>query len=251
MFSRTMTGTSRTIAVLITMLAAMPARSQTIPGAVLARSEPHHHPAYEDQTLRVLRVHIGPHDTTLLHEHDPDYFWVALGASEFVNAPLGKPDAVVKSPALGVHYAAGHFAHVARNPGTSPFDNITVELLGTQSHVRNLCEAALAGQPLDCPRAVERPANAAGVTEHRAFTSDQLLVSVATLQPGAALRATSAAPSTWVIALDTADTGHALTIDGGGRWVGGTYRASGSGWAVRNRGSRVSRVVTVVRLSDR
>src|SRR5512146_1374189 len=113
--------------------------AQSMPGAVLAKREPHHHLAFEDATIRVLRVRVPPHDSTLLHEHDADYFWIALGASEFVNARLGAPDAMARSADLAVHYAPGKFAHVARNPGASPFDNLTVELLGAQTGVRNLC----------------------------------------------------------------------------------------------------------------
>src|SRR3954468_20089563 len=115
-------------------------RAQSIRGAVLAKAEPHHHVAYEDASIRVLRVHVPSHDTTLLHEHDPDYFWIALGVSTVVNARLGAPDAKIVSSDLSIHYTPGNFAHVARNPGDAPFDNITVELLGSQTNVRNVCE---------------------------------------------------------------------------------------------------------------
>ena len=102
------------------LLGAAAARSQSIPGAVLAKNEPHHHLVYEDSTLRVLRVRVPAHDTTLLHEHDPDYFWIALGASTVVNAKLGAPDATISSADLSIHYTLGNFAHVARNPGGVP-----------------------------------------------------------------------------------------------------------------------------------
>ena len=60
-------------------LAASAVQAQTIAGAVLAKKEPHHHLAFEDSTLVVLRVEVPSRDTTLLHEHGPDYFWIALG----------------------------------------------------------------------------------------------------------------------------------------------------------------------------
>src|SRR5262245_14981999 len=93
------------------LLAAGVARAQTIKGAVLAKNEPHHHLAYEDDVLRVLRVHVAPHDTTLLHEHDADYIWIAIGASTIVNAKLGAPDATISSKDLTIHYTPGKFAH--------------------------------------------------------------------------------------------------------------------------------------------
>src|SRR5579872_2874783 len=159
--------------VIIAVLAPRPVRAQSIAGAVLAKREPHHHVAFEDSVLRVLRVHVAGHDTTLLHEHDADYFWVALGASTVVNAKLGAPDATITSSDLSVHYTLGQFAHVARNPGGSAFDNITVELLGRQTNPRNLCEAAVSGTPVRCARA-RQGAWVRGATEHAAFETDQL-----------------------------------------------------------------------------
>ena len=122
---------------LAAFLLGVPASAQTIKGAVLAKNEPHHHLVYEDAELRVLRVSVAPKDTTLLHEHAPDYFWIALGASDVVNARLGQPNAAIKSADLSMHYTLGKFAHVARNPGTAPFNNITVELLTSHSNVKN------------------------------------------------------------------------------------------------------------------
>src|SRR3954471_24808549 len=144
--------------------------AQSIRGAVLAQKEPHHHLTYEDSTLRVLRVRVPAHDTTLLHEHDPDYFWIALGPSEVVNAKLGAPDATIKSADRSIHYTPGHFAHVARNPGGAPFDNITIELLRPQTNVHNLCEPALANAKLACGDSAEFT----GVSSHPAFATNQL-----------------------------------------------------------------------------
>jgi hypothetical protein len=227
------------------LLAASSGHAQSIPGAVLAKNEPHHHVAYEDSVLRVLRVRVGGHDTTLLHEHDPDYFWIALGASEVVNARPGVPDAVIKSPDLSVHYTPGTFAHVARNPGASPFDNITVELLGDQTDVRNLCETAVAGRPLDCARSTAEGAWAQGATEHPAFVTSQLRVALLTIAPRAVLQPTEHSTGAWVIALDTVET-PALAIAGAGAWIGGVYHPLSGDWSIRNRGSRPARVIAVV-----
>jgi hypothetical protein len=228
---------------LLILLAATPARAQSIPGAVLAKREPHHHLAYEDSTLRVLRVRVPGNDTTLLHEHDPDYFWIALGASNVVNAKLGAPDATIASSDLSIHYTVGNFAHVARNPGVSPFDNITVELLAKQTNIRNLCEPALAGQPLSCTTTTLFD----GASEHPAFATDQLRVSLVTIAPGAVIRPLAAARRAVLIALDTSDAGRALVIEGAGRWIGGTFRPTGkTEWMIRNRGTKAARALAVV-----
>jgi hypothetical protein len=236
------------------LLAAAPARAQSIPGAVLAKREPHHHLVYEDSTLRVLRVHVPAHDTTLLHEHDPDYFWIALGASTVVNAKPGAPDATIASGNLSIHYTVGNFAHVARNPSGAPFDNITVELLAKQTNVHNLCEAVVAGQPLTCSESSTRRASRvspdalfAGATEHPAFSTDQLRVSLLTIPPGASMRPTGAARRAVLIALDSADAGRALRIVGSGRWIGGTFRpVADAEWQVRNSGKVAVRALAVV-----
>ena len=230
------------LALIVPLLAAAPVGAQSIRGAVLTKKEPHHHVTYEDSTLRVLRVHVAPHDTTLLHEHDPDYFWIALGASEIVNAKLGAPDATIKSADRSVHYTPGHFAHVARNPGTTSFDNITVELLHPQTNVHNLCEPALATSKLACGDSAEF----AGASSHPAFATNQLHVSLVTIPANGAMSSGQAGRGAWLIALDTADTKATLALDAAGRWVGGVYHAPPSSWRVRNSSAKPVRVLVVM-----
>lgn len=233
----------------LSLLSALTVQAQSIPGAVLAKHEPHHHLAYEDSSIRVLRVRVPPHDTTLLHEHDPDYFWVALGSSTVINAKLGGADATITSTDLSVHYSFGNFAHVARNPGAKPFDNITVELLEPQADVRNLCEAAVADKPLDCqPAPVKVIGFFSGVAEHPALTTGETRVSLVTIAPGGTLRPTARTHGTWVIALDSADVGRGLVIEGATKWIGGTFRApQAGGWTVNNRGRLPVRLIAVVK----
>ncbi len=223
------------------------ATSQSIPGAVLAKNEPHHHLVYEDSTLRVLRVRVPAHDTTLLHEHDPDYFWIALGASTVVNAKLGAPDATISSADLSIHYTLGSFAHVARNPGGVPFDNITVELLEPQTGVRNLCEAALADKPLNCGRTSSRSATFIGATDHTAFATTRRRVSLLTIPPGETVRPGAPTRSAWLIALDTIDVARGLATRNLGPWVGGTMRLPNDPtWRIQNRGGKSIRLIAFV-----
>lgn len=229
------------LALIIPLLAASPAGGQSIRGAVLTKKEPHHHLTYEDSTLRVLRVRVAAHDTTLLHEHDPDYFWIALGASEVVNAKLGAPDATIASADRSIHYTPGHFAHVARNPGATPFDNITVELLRPQTNVHNLCEPALANSKLMCGDSAEFT----GASSHPAFATNQLHVSLVTLPAKGTMSSGQAGRGAWVIALDTADTKSTLALDAG-QWRGGVYHAPLSSWQVRNSSAKPVRVLVVV-----
>jgi hypothetical protein len=234
---------------LLILLTATALRAQSIAGAVLAKREPHHHLVYEDSTLRVLRVRVPAHDTTLLHEHDRDYFWIALGPSTVVNAKLGTPDATISSADLSFHYTFGKFAHVARNPGLIPFDNITVELLERQTNIRNLCEPAMADKPLDCPAPSPRTKSFfSGATEHPALSTSQTRVSLLTIAPGGTVRPTMRGRAMWLIALDSTDAGPGLAIDGAGQWIGGTFRAPAlKEWRIENRGSSPIRVIAVVK----
>lgn len=210
---------------------ALPLGAQTIKGAVLAKNEPHHHPVFDDAELRVLRVSVGAKDTTLLHEHGPDYFWIALGASEVINVRPGQPDAAIKSNDLSIHYTLGKFAHVARNPGTGAFNNITVELLKPQSNVKNRCEEAVAKGAMDCPK----PAVAGS---HPAFDTDQLQVELVTVAPNAIAKGrVSGARGSWLIMLDTAYTKDLVHVvePATQKWVGGTLRTTGTTpWQVHN-----------------
>ncbi len=201
---------------LLLVIAAGVARAQTIKGAVLAKNEPHHHLAYEDEVLRVLRVHVAPHDTTLLHEHGPDYIWIALGASTIVNAKLGAPDTTISSKDLTIHYTPGMFAHVARNLTTRPFDNITVELLQPQTN------------PVD-----------------------RLRASLVTIDPGKTFTLTVGGRPAWVIALDTADLTRSLTMSGNASWTGGTVRAGSGTWSLSNHGTAPVRAMVITALATR
>lgn len=222
------------------LAAATPLAAQSIRGAVLANHEPHHHVTYADADMRVLRVRVPAHDTTLLHEHDPDYFWIALGASEIVNAKLGAPDATVKSADLTIHYAPGKFAHVARNLTAVPFDNITVELLKPQGTVKNLCADALANAPKNCSGSDPR--------EVPAFETNRLRVDLVTIEPGAVMKVGAAAPR-WIIALDTNDTKGSLTLSKGA-WKGGVFRATSNGWVLKNDAKKPIRILSVVNRSE-
>jgi hypothetical protein len=224
----------------VVILAAGGARAQTIKGAVLAKNEPHHHLAYADDVLRVLRVHVAPHDTTLLHEHDADYIWIALGASTIVNAKLGAPDAIVTSKDLTVHYTPGKFAHVARNQTDKPFDNITIELLQPQTNPRNLCEEAIAGQRLQC-----EPVSSQGVTQRPAVATDQLRATLVTIDPGRSVVLGVGGQAAWVVALDTTTAGKSLTVSGHQAWKGGTLRVGAGVSELRNRGATPVRAMFI------
>jgi hypothetical protein len=178
--------------------------------SVPVTSEPHHHLVYKSGRLRVFRVEVPAHSATLIHEHAVDYFWIAVGSSEFVNAAVGKPEAPVVATDGSIHYTKGGFSHLARVDGAVPFRNVTLELPLAQTHVRNLCEVVLAGEPTDCPAAMRAAAMTyTGGTAFPAFETDQVRVTRLTAGPNEAVEiAKSDKPPTIVIVDDIDGTAH-------------------------------------------
>jgi hypothetical protein len=119
--------------------------SAQAPTAVPIPREPHHHLVLENDYVRVFRVTVPAHESTLLHQHDVPYLYVSLGPADVINAVQGKPEArlVLADGQLG--YSPGHFAHIARNDSNLPFNNVTVELLKPQGEPRNTCAEIVPG----------------------------------------------------------------------------------------------------------
>jgi hypothetical protein len=118
------------------------------PTAVPVGKEPHHHLVFENGYVRVFRVSIPAHDSTLLHQHDVPYAYVALGAADVINAVQGKPEVRLVIADGQVGYSPGNFAHIARNQSDAPFNNVTIELLKPQGEPQNLCAQVVPG-PLE------------------------------------------------------------------------------------------------------
>src|SRR5215468_10815406 len=98
------------------------------PKEVEITAEPHHHPALENSYVRVFKVEVGPHDSTLMHWHRHDYLFVTIGASEVENDVAGKASVTLKLQDGEVRFTPGNFAHIARNLALTPFRNVTIEL---------------------------------------------------------------------------------------------------------------------------
>jgi beta-alanine degradation protein BauB len=141
-------------------------------------AEPHHHLALENEYVRVFQVEVAPHDVTLLHSHRHDYVFVTLGATEVSNDVKGKPPVTLKLQDGETRFVAGNFAHIARNLASTPFRNVTIELLQD--------EAAHKTPPPKWDE--ERGLHVfTGGTQDILFAQDGVRVSETDLQPGAML----------------------------------------------------------------
>jgi len=92
-------------------------------------SEPSHHIALENEFIRVFKVEVAPHASTLMHRHRHDYVYVTLGDAHVSNEVEGKPPVEVRLTEGDTRFTAGNFAHVARNLSDQPFRNVTIELM--------------------------------------------------------------------------------------------------------------------------
>jgi hypothetical protein len=141
------------------------------PTAVPIPQEPHHHLVLENDYVRVFRVSVPAHESTLLHQHDVPYLYVSLGPADVINAVQGKPEAhlVMADGQLG--YSPGHFAHIARNESNAPFNNVTIELLKPQAEPHNWCDKVVPNDPIDC-----RPATHDGAKLVPSFRTNEIKV---------------------------------------------------------------------------
>jgi quercetin dioxygenase-like cupin family protein len=92
-------------------------------------AEPSHHLALENEYIRVFKVEVAPHASTLLHHHGHDYVFVTLGNAHVSNEVEGKPPVDLKLSDGDVRFVTGNFAHVARNFSDQLFRNATIELM--------------------------------------------------------------------------------------------------------------------------
>jgi hypothetical protein len=92
-------------------------------------AEPHHHPIFANEQVRVFSVEVAPHSETLMYWHRHDSIEVTLGAAEIVNAVKGKDPVTVKLRDGQTGFIPGNFAHATRVASDQTFRNVTIELL--------------------------------------------------------------------------------------------------------------------------
>ncbi|HYX69290.1 MAG TPA: hypothetical protein VE825_09165 [Terriglobales bacterium] len=161
----------------VLLLSAMTLWAQTADKPVAITSEPSHHLYLENEQVRVFQVEAAPHAATLVHQHDHDYIFVSLGASDIRNEVVGKAPAELKLEDGEVHWSKGGFAHRIVNLSDQPFRNVTIELLRAQG------AATPATQPAS--RYCNPGSQTACVTERYLFCTERVCVSDVTMGPGA------------------------------------------------------------------
>jgi quercetin dioxygenase-like cupin family protein len=147
-------------------------------GEVELTAEPNHHQAFENNYVRVFKVEVAPHASTLLHRHGHDYIFISLGPSQITNAVVGKPPVNVTLQDGEARFTPGNFAHVATNNVDTPFRNVTVEFLQDEAAHKN------PPPPWDEERGLHV---FDGGTQEIVFVKDGVRVTETELNPGAVM----------------------------------------------------------------
>lgn len=111
------------------LLLLIPFLGAQTPPEVEITAEALHHLALENEYVRVFKVEVAPHTSTLMHRHRHDYVFVTLGYAYVSNEVQGKPPVELKFADGDTRFVAGHFSHVAKNLSERPFRNVTIELM--------------------------------------------------------------------------------------------------------------------------
>jgi quercetin dioxygenase-like cupin family protein len=150
-------------------------------GEVDITREPHHHLIFENTLVRVFDVKVPPSETTLIHRHNHDYVYVTLGAADLDNRVEGKPPARVQLHDAETRFLAGNFAHAVRDLASTPFRNITIELLQDAT-------TGNPSSPWDSGKNEDRSLQILNRgTQQVLFVKDAARVSEIELQPGGAI----------------------------------------------------------------
>jgi len=91
--------------------------------------EPRHHPKLENEFVRVLDVTVPAGDATLWHVHRNDNVVVTLGGASLRLEKVGAPTVEVLWKVGYVNFGKATYIHRAINIGSTPFHNLTIELL--------------------------------------------------------------------------------------------------------------------------
>ena len=112
------------------LLAALPlARGMAAQSPVTLDHESKHHPVFSNEWTRVLDVVVPAGDSTLFHVHPNDYVFVTFGDVALKSQALGADKADLLLANGEVRLTAAPITHRVLNPSTSPFHNLTIELL--------------------------------------------------------------------------------------------------------------------------
>src|SRR2546429_3420770 len=97
--------------------------------------EAHHHPKFENEFVRVWDVTVPAGEATLWHVHRNDNVVVTLADANLRLENATAPTTEAQWKFGEVRFAKATYIHRALNVGTTPFHNLTIELLKPSNFV--------------------------------------------------------------------------------------------------------------------
>ena len=146
--------------------------AQPVQSPVPVDKEPRHHMKFENKYVRVFDVVVPPGDTTLFHTHSNDYTFVSIGDADLKAEVLGSPEGDLKVKNGECRFSKATITHRVKNIATTPFRNITIEILSTpgtapkQSELLPLHTLVLENEKIRVERLIIDPGKTAPVHTH-------------------------------------------------------------------------------------
>ena len=151
---------------LLLPFAAMSAQGTTVP----LSGEAKHHLVLENSHTRIYDVVVPAGDSTLYHVHANDYVYVTLGNASLEAQALGAAQTKLDLADGEVRYTKGPITHRVLNPSTTPFHNLTIEVLGPANVTlarRAAGDSVLENDRVRVTRLVLEPGAKVATQEHR------------------------------------------------------------------------------------
>src|ERR1041385_1193275 len=117
------------IAPLLFIPLAVLSQSNSPQNPVEIKGEPRHHPKFENEFVRIWDVTVPGGDATLWHAHRNDNVVVTLAPAKLHIETLGRDPVDAEWKFGEVRFSKATYIHRAMNVGTTPFHNLTMELL--------------------------------------------------------------------------------------------------------------------------
>ncbi|PYP84180.1 MAG: hypothetical protein DMF61_20610 [Blastocatellia bacterium AA13] len=157
------------------------ALAQPLQSSVPVSREAHHHMKFENKYVRVFDVVVAPGDATLFHTHSNDYIFVSIGDADLKAEAMGAQPGDMKLKDGEVRFTKATITHRVSNIASTPFRNITIEVLSTPGTAPKQFEniplhtLILENDKLRAERLILEPGQS--VPEHR-YTQPGLAVAV-------------------------------------------------------------------------
>lgn len=102
------------------------------------KGEPRHHPKFENEFVKIWDVTVPGGDATLWHAHRNDNVVVTLAPAKLHIETLGRDPVDAEWKFGEVRFSQATYIHRAINVGTTPFHNLTIELLKSPGFLKDV-----------------------------------------------------------------------------------------------------------------